>query len=235
MIPTLNKKTIGIILAILIALGCSVWLFSAELLRLFSLETLQCHARELAQFAHNHYFFTVFLYLLAGVLGVVFFLPMVTLYMLTAGFLFGPWIGSLYAVIGVTIGALLVCIIVRSTVGRWVHSYEAQLVTINKFIERYGFYAILLLRASHLVPFFLLNIAAAVMPISLSAFTLATFLGAIPGALLFAWTGQYLCSINSIWEVVSFNMLLIIGGCVLILLGLVVLIRFLMQKNNATV
>lgn len=231
MMYKIEKKTIRIVLAFLITACCCLWFYSADLFRLFSLETLQHHARGFAQFVDNHYFLSVLLYLAVGIFGVLFFLPMVTLYMLTAGFLFGPWVGAAYAVVGVTIGALLVCIFVRSTVGTWVRSYEAQLVTINKFIKVYGFYAILLLRASHLVPFFLLNIAAALMPISLSAFALATFLGAIPGALLFAWTGQYLCSISSVWDIISFNTLVIIGGCVLALIGCMFVVKLLMQKR----
>jgi uncharacterized membrane protein YdjX (TVP38/TMEM64 family) len=234
MMFSVDKKTFGIVGILLTAILCCVYFFSADLFKFFSLETLQCHARELAQFVQVHYVLSVLLYLLTGIIGILFFLPIVTLYMLTAGFLFGPWIGAFYAVIGVTVGALLVCAFIRSTVGQWVHKYEAQLVTINKFITAYGFYAVLLLRASHLVPFFLLNIAAALMPISLSAFTLATFLGAIPGSLLFAWTGQYLCSITSVWDVISFNTLLIIGGCVVLLLCCLLLVRFLMRKNSVT-
>lgn len=154
MMFNIDKRTIGIIGVIIGAVVCCIYFFSVDFFRFFSLETLQCHARELSQFVHAHYVLSVLLYLAAGIIGVLFFLPMVTIYMLTAGFLFGPWIGAFYAVVGVTVGALLVCMLIRSTFGRWVRTYEAQLVMINQFIERYGFYAVLLLRASHLVPFF---------------------------------------------------------------------------------
>jgi len=175
---------------------------------------------------------TVFLYLALGVGAVALFLPIVTLYMITAGFLFGPWQGAVYAIVGVTVGALCAFLIIRATVGPWVQKYEQKLVTINQFIAAYGFYALTFLRMLHLVPFFLLNIAAALMPISLLTFAGSTLIGVIPGALLFAWTGQYLCTIHSVWDLISMQTLMI-GGCVIIILvGFVLLGSYLMRRQK---
>lgn len=198
-------------------LGIGAWFYGAHIVKFFSLEMLKCYARDLYAFTHSYYYTSIVLYILVGITAVSLFLPIVTVYMLAAGFLFGPWEGACYAITGVTIGALCAFLLVRSTVGVWVHKYEQRLVTINKFIEAYGFYALMLLRMSHLVPFFLLNIAAGLMPISFATFVGSTMLGVIPGALLFSWTGQYLCSINSVWDLVTAKTLLV-GLCVIIVI-----------------
>jgi uncharacterized membrane protein YdjX (TVP38/TMEM64 family) len=116
-------------------------------------------------------------------------------------------------------------------VGPWVAKYEQRLVSINQFIEAYGFYALTLLRMSHLVPFFLLNVAAALMPISLHSFAAATFIGVIPGALLFSWTGQYLCTIRSVWDLVSINTVIMVVLCAIALLAIIFLGSYLMRRR----
>lgn len=196
----------------LLAIG--TWFYGTQVIKFFSLEMLKCYARDLYAFTRTYYYTSILLYVLFGITAVSLFMPVVTLYMLAAGFLFGPWEGAVYAIIGVTIGAVCAFLLVRATVAAWVGKYEQRLVTINQFIKAYGFYALMLLRMSHLVPFFLLNIAAALMPISLATFVGSTMLGVIPGALLFSWTGQYLCSINSVWDLVTTKTLLV-GLCVI--------------------
>lgn len=220
---------IGTFILLAVASVGLFWLH--DIFNFFSLQTLQWHAQSLIHFVHTHYVLGVLIYLLVGIVGVLLFLPMVTLYMLAGGFLFGPWFGALYAIIGVTIGAYGACILIRATLGPWIERYEKRLVYINGFIRNYGFYAVLLLRASHMVPFFLLNLASAVVPISLSSYCMATLIGVIPGALLFAWTGQYLCTINSIWDIISVQMLGLVVGIACICAGCFALISWLMYKK----
>lgn len=227
-----TKIIVGIVVGVIASLIC--WFGGAQLIAFFSLETLQCYAGYLLSFTRAHYYTTVFLYLTIGVGAVALFLPVVTLYMITAGFLFGPWLGALYAIMGVTLGALCAFLIVRATIGPWVQSYEQKLVMINRFIKAYGFYALTFLRMLHLVPFFLLNIAAALMPVSPITFVSSTCIGVIPGAFLFAWTGQYLCTIRSVWDLMSMQTLMI-GGCVIGVLMIFVLVgSYLARRHKLT-
>jgi uncharacterized membrane protein YdjX (TVP38/TMEM64 family) len=233
MMYKLNLKiTVGVIVGAIV--GLLLWFYGWHLITFFSLETLQCYAGYLLGFVHAHYYMTVFFYLAFGVGAVALFLPVVTLYMITAGFLFGPWFGALYAIIGVTLGALCAFMMVRATIGPWVQKYEQKLVTINHFITAYGFYALTFLRSLHLVPFFLLNIAAALMPVSPLVFTSSTFLGVIPGAFLFAWTGQYLCTIHSVWDLVNKQTLMIGGSVIVVLLMVLLLASYVMRRHNYT-
>ena len=80
--------------------GVILWLYGSQLITFFSLETLQCYAGYLRAFSNAHYYLTVAFYIVFGIGAVVLFLPVVTLYMLTAGFLFGPFEGASYAVVG---------------------------------------------------------------------------------------------------------------------------------------
>lgn len=226
------KKTFFPIIATGIFFGIVALLYMSDLLRFFSLETLQCYARDLMTFTQHYYWSSVVFYLIIYIGAIMLFLPVVTILMIAGGFLFGPWEGALYGVIGSTVGACGAFMLVRTLVGPWVNKYEARLVTINTFIKAYGFYAVLLLRMSHLVPFFLLNIAAALMPISLLSFCIATLLGVVPGALLFSWTGQYLCSINSVWDLVSLKTIGLVACSVSGVLAMIAGMRWFFKRHG---
>lgn len=94
-----------------------IWFFGMQLVRFFSLETLQCYAGYFIEFSRNHYTTSILVYLLVGIISILFFLPVVTLYMVAAGFFFGPWEGAFYAIIGSTIGACCAFMFVRTTAG----------------------------------------------------------------------------------------------------------------------
>ncbi len=61
----------------------------------------------ITNFVRNNYILSIFLYLVFTIVGAsILALPGVTFAVLASG-LFGPWIGSLYCLIGTTIGAVL--------------------------------------------------------------------------------------------------------------------------------
>lgn len=232
----MSKRNLLFFVGLAVGLGIvlMIFLYGTQFLHFFSLETLQYYARDLLLFAHAHYYATVFIFLGVGVITITLFLPTVTLYMIAAGFLFGPWVGALYAVVGITIGSICAFLLVRSTVGKGVHKYEQRLLMVNHFIKSYGFYALVLLRMSHLIPFFLLNIAAGLVSMPLFTFTAATLLGIIPGSLLFAWSGQYLCSIHSIWDLINIKTL-VISLCIgAVFISFALITTVIMRRRKST-
>jgi len=112
------------------------------------------------------------------------------LFTITSGFLFGPLLGTTYAVIGATLGAIVVFIAARAglaglseRVGPWGQRLEA------------GFRAnalnyLLVLRLIPIFPFWLINLVAAAVGLRLSTFVIGTVVGMIPGTLVFASLGS---------------------------------------------
>src|SRR5690242_5216321 len=102
-------------LGLLVALGITAWLSGAH--RYVSFHALEAH-REwiLSQVAAFGFWAPVaFMLLYAAVAALS--IPGATIMTLTGGFLFGTVLGSLYNVLGATIGATLVFLVARSAFG----------------------------------------------------------------------------------------------------------------------
>ncbi len=110
---------------------------------------------------------------------------------IAGGFLFGLWLGAIYAVIGATLGATAVFLIaktalgdaLRARAGPWMRRMEAG------FREN-AFSYLLVLRLIPIFPFWLVNLVPAFLGVPLGTYVLATFLGIIPGGLVYASVGN---------------------------------------------
>ena len=139
---------------------------------------------------------------------------------LVSGFVFGPWIGFLYTIIGLSLGSLL-----AYQVGRWLKNpLVNRLVSqesrrrLEALMQQQGALAALLIFALPYFPkdFFCIALGMSGMPIKI--FLLVMILGRLPNALLFNLKGAYLYE----GEYLSFFFLL---GAFLALAGVVFLFR----------
>ena len=123
-------------------------------------------------------------------------LPGAVFLTLGGGFLFGPWLGAACSVVGAGTGAVVVAAIARSAVGSSLrHRAGPWLARIEAGFRRDAFSYVLALRLIPLFPFWLVNLLPAVLAVPLPAFALATFIGIIPGALVYAGIGSGLGTI----------------------------------------
>ena len=116
--------------------------------------------------------------------------PGAALLTITGGFLFGPWLGGAYAVIGATIGATVVFLAARAGLaglaaraGPWVRRLE-------KGFRRNGLNYLLVLRLIPIFPFWLVNLVAGAAGLRLWVYVLGTFIGIIPVTFIFASLGN---------------------------------------------
>jgi len=100
---------------------------------------------------------------------------------ITGGFLFGPWLGGAYAVVGATIGATVVFLAARA--GPWVRRFESG-------FRRNGLNYLLVLRLIPIFPFWLVNLVAGAVGLRLWVYVLGTFIGIIPVTFIFASLGN---------------------------------------------
>lgn len=158
---------------------------------------------------------------------------------MAAGFLFGPVIGTIYAVLGATIGAIILFLIARTSLGEMFRTRtEGLLPKLRKEFQEHALSYLLFLRLVPLVPFWLLNLAAAFLSVRLNVFAIGTFVGIIPGTAVFASVGSGLGELLDQGQRPDFSIIAnpeiflpILG---LALLSLVpVLIRRLKLRRNA--
>ena len=191
-----------------------------------ALETIKSNRDTLLQFTHAHFATALALGFLIYVGAVAFSLPGGLILSLTAGFVFGRWVGTVLAVAGATVGATIVFLAARYI---FADSARKRLGAVGEKINA-GFTAgafnyMLFLRLVPVFPFFLVNLAPALTSIPLRTYVLATFVGIIPGTFVFVNLGETLGRIESLQGLVSLETL---GAFAL--LGTFALIPLLLKK-----
>ena len=169
-------------------------LFGAVALRDdISFETLARHREALLAFRDAHYLWAVLAFL-AGYIAIVgLSLPGGTVATLTGGFLFGLFPGVLYNVLAAGTGAVLVFLAARSGFGaalsRKLDRAGGKAARLQAGLRQNEWSVLFLMRLVPLVPFFVANLIPALVGVSLWRFAVSTFLGIIPGALVFTSVG----------------------------------------------
>ncbi len=123
-------------------------------------------------------------------------LPGALILTITSGFLFGPVLGSAYAVIGATLGAVGLFLFVRMGLGDSMRSRAGGAIDrLRRGFAENALGYLLFLRLLPIFPFWLVNLAAALLAVPLRTFTVATALGIIPGSAVYASFGSGLGSL----------------------------------------
>lgn len=179
-----RKPLLGILI---VAALVAVWLVLGRHLGLVSFLD---HRSILTRFVAQHQLLALLTFGLGYVAVVVFSLPVASLMTLLGGVLFGGFIGGTAAVLAATIGATLVFMAARSLL----HDYFVRKSGPWLGKLRNGFQAdaasyLLLLRLTPVFPFFVVNVAAALLGSRLGTFIWTTCLGIVPGTLAYAFVG----------------------------------------------
>jgi uncharacterized membrane protein YdjX (TVP38/TMEM64 family) len=109
-----------------------------------------------------------------------------------AGFLFGPYVGSLVALAGATVGATAAFLIARYVARDRVAASAAsdpRFAALDRAIGEKGWRIVFLLRMSAVVPFVLSNYVYGLTAIRFGSYVLATALGMIPLTVLWVALG----------------------------------------------
>ena len=110
---------------------------------------------------------------------------------IAGGLIFGLYEGTIYIMIGALFGSTLSFYISRQY-GSWLKEKlkNEKFLDIDKNIKKNGFLIIFLLRLIPLVPFDIISYSAGFSSIKYKDFILATFIGIIPGVVVFANIGS---------------------------------------------
>lgn len=145
----------------------------------------------LQAFVGEHALLSVLLLVLFYALGTALSLPAMSVVTIAAGVVFGLWLGFLGVLLGATIGASAIFLLVRTALGDALRKRVGPwLGTFEKGFQKDEFHYLLALRLVPVFPFWVLNIAPALFGMRLRNFALATFLGIIPGSFVFVWIGR---------------------------------------------
>jgi uncharacterized membrane protein YdjX (TVP38/TMEM64 family) len=197
--------------------------YALGLHRILSFDALAAHRASLLGFVAARPVVVALAYL-AAYLGVVAFsLPGGAVMTLAGGFLFGPWLGTALAAAGATAGACLLFLGARHALGDALARRAGPLLErVREGLRRDGFWYLLSLRLIPVVPFWLLNLAPALVGMRFLPYAAATAIGIIPGTAVYAGIGAGLGGILVRGERPDLSVILS-PGILLPLLGLAAL------------
>lgn len=186
-------------LAILLALALAV--YAGGWHRYISLEAVAAHRNELRGFVDAHFAAGLAVYALIYVLAVAVSVPGGALLTITGGFLFGWLAASIVTVLAATIGATLVFLIARSALGHVLaRKAGPRLQRLAEGFREDALSYLLFLRLVPVFPFWLVNLAPALLGVPLPVYVTGTLIGIIPGTVAFAVLGAGLDSIIAAQE-----------------------------------
>lgn len=143
-----------------------------------------------------HPYVSAMIYLLTYTAAVAVSLPNAGLLTVAGGLLFGKFIGSALTVVGATVGATILLLIVRSAFGQTLGRQRQRIpVTVRNRLATDGFSYLLALRLVPLFPFWLVNLAAAVVGMQLAVYVPATLIGITPTSFILSSIGAGVGSI----------------------------------------
>ncbi|MEQ9695220.1 TVP38/TMEM64 family protein [Shimia sp. SDUM112013] len=158
-----------------------------------SFEMLRDNRESLIAYRDAHYLAAVLVFMAAYVGIVAFSLPGAVAATLTGGFLFGTFPGVLFNVSAATIGATAIFLAARWGFGERMaarmEASEGRVKRIKDGIDENQWSMLFLIRLVPLVPFFVANLVPAVVGVPLRRFVISTFVGIIPGGLVYTSVG----------------------------------------------
>ncbi len=156
-------------------------------------EALADNREALIAYRDQNYALTVLLFIAAYVVIVAFSLPGATIATLTGGFLFATFPGALFNITGATIGATAIFLAARmgfgEKLGEKIEASDGTIKKIKDGIDENQWSMLFLIRLVPAVPFFIANLLPSFLEVPLHRFVISTFLGIIPGAVVYTSVG----------------------------------------------
>lgn len=190
----MEKKTSSVtrllpLAAILIAAGLG-FVFLRDVL---SFEALAENREALEVFRDQNYLIASVIFMLAYAAIVAFSLPGATIATLTGGFLFGTFPGVFFNVAGATLGAVAIFLAAKNGLGDRLASKmdtsSGRMATFKEELDQNQWSFLFVMRLVPVIPFFVANLLPALVGVPLHRFAISTFLGIIPGALVYTSVG----------------------------------------------
>lgn len=159
----------------------------------FSFEALRDNREALIAFRDSNLALTAMMFVAAYVVIVAFSLPGALIATLTGGFLFGTFGGAFLSVTSATLGATVIFLAARHGFGdRLKARMDASAGTVGKIakgIDENQWSMLFVMRLVPVVPFFVANLIPAFLAVPVYRYVISTFLGIIPGSLVYSSVG----------------------------------------------
>jgi uncharacterized membrane protein YdjX (TVP38/TMEM64 family) len=162
-----------------------------DLDRFLALDALREHRQQLLDLVASHAVVAALTFMAVYVAAVALSVPGASFLTIAGGFLFGWAAASAMVVVAATAGATLLFLAARSAFGGVLARRAGPAVArFEAGFRKDAFSYLLSLRLLPIAPFWLVNLVPALLGVRLSTFVLSTFIGIIPGTIVYASLGS---------------------------------------------
>ncbi len=165
--------------------------FALGLHEYVTFETLKANRIELLDFVGHNLALAILIFIVGYAVVVAFSIPGGAVLTITGGFLFGLTTGTLSTVVGATFGATGLFLAARLAVGDVLRKKAGKIIQkMEAGFQENAFNYLLVLRLVPIFPFWLVNLAPALLGVTLRTYVIATFIGIVPGTFVYTSIGN---------------------------------------------
>ncbi len=176
-------------LAVLVAALIAFFVFDLDAYVTFA--ALKEHRQALIDFVARYGVWAGLLFIAVYAVSTAVSLPGGAILTITGGFLFGLVLGSVYAIIGATLGATGLFLAARSAIGEPLRARAGPaLKRMEEGFQENALNYLLFLRLIPVFPFWLVNLVPAFLGVPLRTYVIGTAIGIIPGCFVYASVGN---------------------------------------------
>ncbi|WP_108503257.1 TVP38/TMEM64 family protein [Paracoccus indicus] len=129
-------------------------------------------------------------------------LPVVVALTLTGGAFFGFWLGLGLSLLGTVLAATISFLVARHLLSGWVRkSLSTRIERLDARVEQDGALALLSLRLTPALPFFVVNIMSGLSIMSVQRFAWITALGVLPNKIILTAAGTELAEVQRVSDI----------------------------------
>ncbi|MGB1236003.1 MAG: TVP38/TMEM64 family protein [Planktomarina sp.] len=162
-------------------------------------QTLADNREALLGFRDDNYLLMLLIFVVVYAAVIAFALPGAAIASITGGFLFAVFPGTLINMVAATLGATATFMAARYGFGnaaaKKLEESDGVAGKIKKGFDENQWETLFLIRLLPIFPFFVSNLALSVVGVSLWRYVITTFLGILPGAVVYTWIGAGLSEV----------------------------------------
>lgn len=195
---------------IIVVIALLVYLFFIfNLNEFFTLDYLKSSKELFENFYTANQLITIALYMCIYISVTALSLPGAAVMTLAGGALFGLFIGTIVVSFASSIGATLAFLVSRFLLKDYIQNkFSERLKAINEGIKKDGSFYLFTLRLVPIFPFFVINLAMGLTPITATRFYLTSQIGMFAGTVVYVNAGTQLAKIESLQNIMSPGLIL---------------------------
>ena len=204
----MNKNYLKIFI-VLIFLTSSLSVLIFDLDQFLSFENIKKSQNSLQSLINENYLFYYVIFFIVYIVITTFALPFAAIKTIIAGALFGLIPGVLLTSFASSIGSTLCFLMSRFVLRNYVENkYRKYVEKVNSGIIKDGMFYLFFLRLSPIFPFFIINLIFGLTKMKAITFYIISQIGMLIGTVVFVNAGVQLAKIESISDILSFEIII---------------------------